>query len=58
MLSGNTSEVGDGSGSPDASFLFALTGAIDSGIGLPGDGVNGLGKVDNFRPLRSALDAP
>ena len=28
MLSGNTSEAGDGRGSPDKSFLFLLTSAL------------------------------
>ena len=48
MLSGNTSEAGDGRGSPDESFLFLLTSVTDPGIGLPGDGVGGLGKAFAF----------
>ena len=58
MLSGNTSEAGDGRGSPDKSFLFLLTSVTDPGIGLPGDGVSGLGKAFAFWTFRCALDAP
>jgi hypothetical protein len=58
MLSGNTSEAGDSCGGPDESFLFLLTSDTDPGIGLPGDGVGGLGKAADFWPLRCALDAP
>ncbi len=48
MLSGNTSEAGDSCGGPDESFLFLLTGAIDPGIGLTGDGVKSLEKAVTF----------
>ena len=48
MLSGNASKAGDGCGGPDESFLFLLTSVTDPGIGLPGDGVGGLGKAFAF----------
>ena len=58
MLSGNTSKAGDDGGSPDESFLFLLTDFNDPGIGLTGDRVGVLGKVDSFCPLRCALVGP
>ncbi len=58
MLSGNTSKAGDDGGSPDESFLFLLTDVTDPGIGLPGEGVVGLGKAVAFGPFRCALAVP
>ena len=39
-------------------FSFLVNKCIDLGIGLTGDGVNGLGKAVTFGLLRCALDAP
>ena len=58
MLSGNTSKAGDDGGSPDESFLFLLTDFNDPGIGLTGDRVAVLGKVDSLCLLRCALVVP
>ena len=58
MLSGNTSEAGDGCGGPEESFLFFLTSCADPGIGLPGEGVRASAKAVSFGLLRRAPDAP
>ena len=39
-------------------FSFLVNELTDPGIGLPGDGVSGSGKVVTFGPLRCALVAP
>ena len=43
---------------PRQEFSFLVNRYIDPGIGLTGDGVEGLGKAVTFGPFRCALEAP
>ena len=43
---------------PRQEFSFLVNSAIDPGIGLTGDRVDGLAKAVTFGPFRCALDVP
>ena len=43
---------------PRQEFSFLVNRYIDPGIGLTGEGVNGLGKAEALVPFRCALDVP
>ena len=43
---------------PRREFSFLVNKFIDPGIGLAGEGVDGLGKAVTFGPFRCALDVP
>ena len=43
---------------PPREFSFLVNKCIHPGIGLTGEGVDGLGKAVTFGPLGCALDAP
>jgi hypothetical protein len=43
---------------PRQEFSFLVNSGVDPGIGLPGEGVDMLGKAVTFGPFRCAPDAP